>query len=215
LGISSSSADGDAAVEALAADRAAHVEVVSGLGAAHDADLGRVGPGAAVGAAGHVESHREVAQAGGVEGLAEVGDDAGHDPLGLGEGLAARREGGAGHGVAVEGPERVDRAAPWAAKAASTAARSSAAKPVRSTSRAAGEAELRPPPLDHRSAARWAPPRPDGTGTPSTQPPSAAGHQPRWSALSSQSNAPGSARACPAPFDLGSEPVDAALVDTA
>ena len=96
--VSSSSGDvgAHALGESVAAGRTAEVEVVGLLRAPDDADLGRIRPGAAVRAAGHVEADRLTLVAGVGEQLLELVDHRRQHPLGLAQRLSARRQCGAG-----------------------------------------------------------------------------------------------------------------------
>jgi hypothetical protein len=77
--------------QAVAAGRSAEVEVVRLLGAPDDADLGGVGPGAAVRAPGHVQADRLALVAGVGQQLLELVDHRRKDTLGLTERLPAGR----------------------------------------------------------------------------------------------------------------------------
>ncbi len=82
--------------QAIALLVAADVDVVVLLGPSDDAEFGAVGAGAAVRAAGHVQTQRQAGVAGVGEELLEIVDHVGQDPFGLAERLAARRQRHAG-----------------------------------------------------------------------------------------------------------------------
>ena len=88
---------------------AADVELVRGLAVAHEAELGHVGPPAAVRAARHAHHDLLVEEAEVVHDGADARDHRGHEPLRLGHGEAAERQRGAGHGQPRQRVDGLDR----------------------------------------------------------------------------------------------------------
>ena len=142
----------------------------------------------------------------------------GMHPLGLGQGLAARGQGRARHGVALDG--RSSSASGDAVGGEDGVDGGAVAAPTAGEEHvlAARERTSGPPPLHDRRAARragrrWT--RPDGTGTPSTQ--RAVGRLPPaevvGAVLPRRQLAGLGEGVADAALDLGAEPVDAPLVD--